>query len=199
MSLPPRTPVERLSAIIQWLGHAVVTRGLCGLLDRKLVSDITDRLRFIRQRFARIAASVGDGRYVRRSVAAPQRRVAKPRRPDPLPRKFGWLWKLAPEVVGNRGQLENLFRDPAMAALMAAAPASLARPLRSLCHMLGLDPPDILALPAKPRPRRKTPPTAPKTPPPPPPQPQPPEWLRGLRRSLPQFSLPRARRSPKPA
>jgi hypothetical protein len=61
--------------------------------------------------------------------------------------------------------------------------------------MLGVAPPDILALPAKPRKPPKPPPAASKAPPPAPP-PAPPEWLRGLRRSLPQFSLARIR--PKP-
>jgi hypothetical protein len=42
-----------------------------------------------------------------------------------------------------------------MAALLAAAPASLRRPLRSLCWMLHLTPPQILAPPprAEPKPR----------------------------------------------
>jgi len=102
------------------------------------------------------------------------------------------------DAVGYRSQLENLLRDPEMAALLAAAPASLGRPLRSLCWMLRVDPPEILALPKKPRPPRKKPPApepAPEAPEPaPPPRPEGPEWLRTMPRSLPQFArpLPRA-------
>ena len=68
-----------------------------------------------------------------------------------------------------------------MAALLEAAPASLRRPVRSLCRMLGLEPPPILALPPRPKrpadparpraPRRRGPPAPPLryTPPAPPP------------------------------
>ena len=87
---------------------------------------------------------------------------------NPLPQKFGWLLKLVPEAVGYRSQLENLLRDPEMAALLAAAPTAMRRPLRSLCRMLGLPPPEILALPPRPKPppppprakREKPPPLA---------------------------------------
>jgi hypothetical protein len=67
-----------------------------------------------------------------------------------------------PEAVGYRSQLEAPFRDPAMAAPMAAAPASLSRPLRSLCRMPGLRPPPILVVPA----RCKAASAAPRAPPP---------------------------------
>jgi hypothetical protein len=45
---------------------------------------------------------------------------------------------MVPEAEVFRSQLEFLFRDPAMAALMDAAPAALGR---SLCWTLGLPPP----------------------------------------------------------
>ena len=49
-----------------------------------------------------------------------------------------------------------------MKALLEAAPASLRRPVRSLCRMLGLEPPPILALP--PRPKRPVDPARPADP-----------------------------------
>jgi hypothetical protein len=181
MPIPPRTPAECFAALLAWLGRAVAARSGGDQLSYALIGLIIDRLRGIKQRVARLAARIRDGRYAFRSVAAPQRPAAKPRRPNPLPQTFGWLLKLVPDAVGSRSQLEHLFRDAGMAALMEAAPASLGRPLRSLCHMLGVRPPDILALPAKPRPLRKPPstvPEAPEPPEPPPPRPEPPAWLR---------------------
>jgi hypothetical protein len=171
MPTPPPTQAERFATLLAWLSQAVAAMSGGDRLSYALIGHIIGRIRFIKQRVARLAARIRDGRYAFRTVTVPRRGTKGPRRPDPLPRKFGWLLKLVPEAVQYRGQLENLLRDPDMAALMAAAPASLARPVRSLCHMLGLPPPDILPPPADPRPpRTKPPPAAPE----PPPRPQPP-------------------------
>jgi hypothetical protein len=175
MPVPPRTPEKCFATLLAWLGRAVAARSGGDQLSYALIGLIIDRIRGIKQRFARLAARIRDGRYAVRSVAAPQRPAAKPRRPNKLPQTFGWLLKLVPDAVGSRSQLEHLFRDPGMADLMEAAPASMRRPLRSLCRMLGVPPPKILALPEKPRKPRKTPP-APEAPPPP--RPEPPAWLR---------------------
>jgi hypothetical protein len=168
--------------MLAWLSQAVAAMSGGDRLSYALIGLIIDRIRCIKQRVARLAARIRDGRYQFRIVTAPRSGTPGPRPPDPLPKKFGWLLKLVPEAVQYRGQLENLFRDAEMAALLAAAPASLGRPVRSLCHMLGLRPPEILAPPAKPRPpRQKTPP--PEAPPPPPPRrppPDAPEWLRTM-------------------
>ena len=181
MPIPPRTPAEWFATLLAWLGRAVAARSGGDQLSYSLIGLIIDRLRGIKQRFARLAARIRDGRYAFRSVAAPRRGAAKPRPPNKLPGKFGWLLPLVPDAAGYRSQLEYLLRDAGMVALMEAAPASLGRPLRSLCWMLGLRPPEILAPPAKPRPPRKTPPAAaeaPAAPKTPPPRPQPPAWLR---------------------
>jgi hypothetical protein len=165
-----------------------------GKLARPLGLLIMNRIREIKQRFARLAARIAAGTYVpRRSTTRRRLAEPKPRQPNPLPDDFAWLIKLVPETAAFGSQLQLLFADPEMAALMAAAPAAMRRPLRSLCRMLGVAPPPVLALPAKPRAPRKPPRAAPQAPPP---RPQPPEWLRGLRRSLPQFA--RARTRPKP-
>jgi hypothetical protein len=161
MPAPPRTPAENFATLLAWLSQAVAAMSGGDRLSCALIGLIIDRIRCIKQRFARLAARIREGRYAVR-IVAPHRRAEVPRRPDPLPKTFGWLLKLVPEAVQYRGQLENLLRDPDMAALLAAAPASLGRPLRSLCHMLGLPRPEILAPPAKPRPpREKAPPPAP--------------------------------------
>ncbi len=65
--------------------------------------------------------------------------------------------KLLPETAAYGTQLQALCAAPEMAALLAAAPASLGRPLRSLCHMLGVRPPPILAPPPRARPEPRPP------------------------------------------
>jgi hypothetical protein len=152
-------------------------------LPLPLIGLIVDRLRRIKQRFATLAARVAAGRYLPRHPATPPRRRPgqPPPPPDRLPRKFGWLLKLVPDAVGYRGQLENLLRDPDMAALLAAAPGPMGRPLRSLCRMLGFEPPPILAPPPSARPRTRPP--HPERPPAekPPKKPEKPRYVFGLR------------------
>jgi hypothetical protein len=142
-------------------------------LSYLLIGRIAGRILAIKQSVARLAARIAAGTYAPRRFA--RRRspgVPRPRPPDTLPRTFGWLLPLVPEAVVFRAQLESLLQDPEMAGLLAAAPASLARPIRSLCWMLRVDPPPILAPPrpaapppaqaaaATPPPRRPPPATA---------------------------------------
>jgi hypothetical protein len=176
--MPTPTPAERFAAILLWLSRAVAARGAAGL-SGPLIILIVGRIRGINQRVARLAARIRDGRYARRR-SAPRRSptLRRPRRPNPLPHEFGWLLQLVPEAVGYRSQLEYLLRDADMAALLAAAPAAMARPLRSLCWMLRVSPPPILA------------PTL-ASPPPAPPQAAP--------AAAPRASPPRPHPSPSPA
>ncbi len=161
----PPALAERFAAILHWLSLAVAARSGAGL-PFPLIGLIVDRLRRIRQRFAQVAARVGEGNYRPRRHAAAPRPGQRPPPPNQPPQKFGWLLKLVPDAVAYRAQFEQLLADAEMAALLAAAPASLRRPLRSLCHMLGVPPPPVLAPPARPRKPRKTRP-APEPPPPP--------------------------------
>jgi hypothetical protein len=171
VSNPPRTPAECFAALLTWLTRAVAARMGGEQLALSLIALIVERLRRIKQRFAYLAARVCDGLYTqrRRSARPPRRPGQPPPPPDRLPQKFGWLLPLVPEAAGYRSQLEHLLRDPEMAALLAAAPAPLRRPLRSLCRMLGVTPPPILALPAPP----PAPPAAPAAKPQAPPLPSP--------------------------
>ncbi len=172
MSNPPRTPAECFATIILWLSRALDGHSTWGRLSRPLALLILNRLREINQRFARLAARITAGKYVpRRPPDTPRRREKrKPRGPNPLPQGFAWLVKLVPEAAVYGSQLQNLLAEPEMAALLAAAPTAMRRPLRSLCRMLGVAPPPILALP----------PRAPPTPRPPKPGP-PPARKRSLR------------------
>ena len=178
----PETPAERFASIIRCLCKAVAEMRGGDRLSHYLISLIVERLRPINQCFARIAARVAAGTFVPRR-SAPRRKPAapRPRPPSKLPRQRGWLVALLPTANANayRAQLENLLRDPEMAALLATAPESLRRPVRSLCWMLRVSPPPLLAPPPKPRQPRKPP--APKTPAaktPPPPQLELPAWMR---------------------
>jgi hypothetical protein len=149
--------------LLLWLGKAVDSRSLVGLLARPLAVLILNRIREINQRFARLAARVAAGTYVpRRSTPRPHVE-RKPRRPNPLPQGPIWLIKLVPEAAASASQFRLLLTDPEMAALIEAASAPMRRPLRSLCRMLGVEPPPILAPP--PAPERKTRPPKPERPP----------------------------------
>jgi hypothetical protein len=151
-----------------------------------VIALIVGRLHGIKQRFSRLAARIGAGRYVPRRPAATPRARAGPhaRQKDPLPQNFAWLVKLMPEASPFGSQLYSLLADPEMAALMQAAPAPMRRPLRSLCRMLGVTPPTILALPPKPRP----PPAPPRAKPAK--KPRPPPYRPGRLRPFPLSLLP---------
>ena len=161
------TPAERFAGALRQLIFVVATMGGGDRLSSLLITLIVDRLRSIKLSFARIAARVAAGTYAPRTrSAAPPKRPAAPKKPGPetrLPRHVGWLLKTVPLTVQARGQLEFLFQDPEMQALLAAAPKSLGRPLRSLCRLLAIRPPPLVALPAKyslprkPRPVREPP------------------------------------------
>ncbi len=177
---PPRTPAEQFAAILLRLSLAVDGHSTWGRLARPLALLILGRIRGVRQRFDRLVARIAAGTYTpRRPSAGPRQKpvAPRPRPPNPLPCKFGWLLPLVPEAVQYRAQLEHLFRDPAMAALMAAAPAPMARILRTLCRMLYITSPPLLASRRPPRqpgvPPTPAPAAAPKAPKPHPPNPPP--------------------------
>jgi hypothetical protein len=152
---PPCPPAERFATLILWLSKAVTAQTGWGL-SLQLIALITGRLRRISQRFAYIAARVAAGTYcARRRTAPPRKRPGQPPPQNKLPNAFGWLLPLEPQAVVYRSQLEHLLREPGMAALLAAAPAALRRPLRSLCWMLRVTPPPTLALPPRPKPPRR--------------------------------------------
>ena len=131
-------------------------------LPGPLIILICSRLRRIAGRLAGIAARLQAGRLRRRAAprprpAQPAARPERPRRPRPLPDGFAWLVRLVPDAAGGASQLRHLLAEPEMAAFIAAAPQS-ARPLRSLCWMLGIRPPPGL------NPVRGMPPAAPDPP-----------------------------------
>lgn len=180
---PPPTLAERFATLVRWLGFAVDGRRVFGL-GGPVIGLVIVRLCRINQLFARVAA----GRFFPRPRAVGASRATNaPRaaRPVPalrLPRSFGWLLPMLPEAAGALGQLELLFRDPEMIALMQAAPIPMARALRPLCRMLGLHPPPVIAPPARSRRPRAARPAPPRPPPGASPRPPVPEWLQDRRK-----------------
>jgi len=156
------------------------------------------------RRFARLVARIKAGKLKpprQRKVFPTAAKAAAPEPPPPteeqqeektteaespakvrLPPWPGWLI----HVVGShaaclRSQLEHRLKtDPEMAELMAAAPAQMARILRPVCRMLGMDLPPALQQPQP----QADPPADPETPPDPaepaaaPPRRQAPAWKR---------------------
>jgi hypothetical protein len=167
MSIAPRTPAECLGVILLWLSRAVDVHYRNGRLAVPLMMEVMNRIRGIKQRFERLAARIGAGTYIpRRSPATPRKPAGPhPRKPNPLPQGFAWMLKLVPGTAVYGSQLQHLLAEPEMAALLAAAPTALRRPIRSLCWMLGISPPPILALPPRPRPPPAPRAKRPKSPP----------------------------------
>ena len=189
----PPTPAERFGVILHYLILAVAAMSGGDRLSFPMIGFINARIREIKLRITRIAERLRDGTYVPRRTG-PRRppAIRRPWQPSKLPTKRGWLLKLVPDAVCFRSKLEILLCDPEMAALLAAAPEAIGRPFRSLCWMLRMPPPKILARPKKPRKPRKTPAAAPE---PAPSKPEPPAWM--PRRT--RWTLTRIRGSPRPA
>ena len=178
---PLQPPAERFHIILTCLNQAVMKRTGWSL-TLQLIGLIIDRIRGIKQRFARIAAQLQAGTYKPRK-SGPRRKptARKPRQGQKLPHRKGWYLELLPETMGLRSQFENLLRDPEMVALLEAAPAAMRRPIRSVCHMLRIRPPAILALPPSTRPKPPAPERKPCPPPERPKRPARVRYVSGLR------------------
>jgi hypothetical protein len=143
------TPAQAFATWQLYLCQALAARIFPGGLSNALVALIIAKIRTLAQRFARVAGRVAAGTYrPRRRSTNPRKTTPNaPRRPSPLPLRRNWLLPLLPDAAAYGCQLENLFRDPEMAALLAAAPEAMARILRPLCWMLAATPPPLLARP----------------------------------------------------
>jgi len=159
----PLTPVQRLAGLMTHIALTLAGRVSWTTLPPLLVGRVTERFRRFKLRIERIASLVREGRYKPRNRPTPPRPAAPgartPPSTDPAMRTFGWLGQILPDMPPLRGGLLSVLRDPEMEALIRAAPIPVIPPLRSLCRMMGLPPPPILALPRKPNA-----PKAPKSP-----------------------------------
>ena len=91
------------------------------------------------------------------SRATPQQPIAR------LPRARGWINARIPESAPSAGMLDMLLQEPELPAFLAAAPQA-GRLLRPLVRALGLQSPDWLKLPEKPKPARRVPAPAARAP-----------------------------------
>ncbi len=148
----PPAPADRFALLIAGLCRAVAARSAGRALAGPLIVLIWGRLRRMAARFGRLAARLRAGKLS--ACPTSRRPAASGPQPAPLPRGFAWLIRLVPEAAAGAAQLQHLLDDPAMAALIAAAPQA-GRILRPLCRMLGVPPPPGL------RPAPPAPPAAP--------------------------------------
>ena len=153
-----------LNAILTGLA-AVVAAQYRGLGER--AAPLLTRIGRANRRLGRLLALLAAGRLPRQSVSHP--RPARPATPR-LSRRRGWVvHAIGYQAAGHTSQLQYLLHDPAVAATLAAAPpralAALARTLRPLCHILGVELPETLRAPPRekpPRPKRPKPAPLPK-------------------------------------
>ena len=159
----PPTPLQRVAFLVNHLMRIIGVLYLGspqgGRIPRPLLALANQRLADFREQFARLAAKILAGTYRPRRFTprpATATATAKPRPESPL-RRQGWLADHLPGAVAAplRGDLLHLLEDPETQALIAAAPAEMARLFRPLCWMLKLKPPQILA-------RRRREPPAPQ-------------------------------------
>ncbi len=123
---------------------------LCQILSRRL-TRLMDRLRVL----------------IERGPVPPRQPRATPRNPPKNPKpssqnqefypptNFGWLAFMFPgtDISAVRSHLCILLDEPETQSLITSHPM-LARSIRPLCHMLGINPPACLKLPKKPRLKR---------------------------------------------
>jgi hypothetical protein len=172
MNLPLSfTPLAQwLTLIVAGLQKAAAARAGRDHAVAPLVMLLWTRLARLTARFDALVARLTAGH-----PAAPARQRTRPasvvparKAPAPglrLPRGQAWLIRLLPGEAASYGcQLQALLADPAMAALLAAAPEA-GRILRPLCRLLAIAPEGLLALPSaagkpapKPRPAKPAPP-----------------------------------------
>jgi hypothetical protein len=150
MPVPPTAPgvAQTVGLIIGGLSRAVAAGSARNRAAGPLLILIYGRLQRMLARFASLAERVRAG-----TLRPRRHRVARPRpqrKRDRLPQKFGWLVGLVPEAACFGSQLHHLLSDPAMTALLKAAPQA-GRILRPLCRMLAQKPdPTLLPPPPKP-------------------------------------------------
>jgi hypothetical protein len=151
MATSTPTLVQSLTLMVRALCEAIGGQSLGGVLGGRipgpLISVINERIKTLRDRFNRLAGRIVAGTYVpRRTIRRKPPANPKPRAESPF-RKRGWLDAMLPQAMAQqyRGGLLDLTQHPEMAALIEVAPAPMARLLGSLCWMLKLKPPEILA------------------------------------------------------
>ena len=154
----PQTMPERFAWIMDALFCAIWEN--YQVLPEWFFHQATRRIRRFGNQVNRILAALQAGTYRAPNPRAPRKSPGTPPEkpeqaaaattpPERLPHRRGWLLQA---MVGrySGSQFEHLLTDPELIAAIHAAP-DLARPLRGLCHMLGIPVPDLIRLPKRPR------------------------------------------------
>jgi hypothetical protein len=159
-------------AIIEALWRGVPAEAQERRLYAPTLAAIQGRLQRLGNRFFALLDRYRAGELRAPEPAAPRPAAAvaahsaplPPLAPDPdsrVPRAFAWLRRMLPESAGWPATvLGYALQDPEVENLIAVAPQA-GGILRSYCHMLGVRPPAVLAVP--PRPRRQATPPEPAT------------------------------------
>ena len=140
---------DRFVLMIDALCTVIVT-GLAAGMSGPQVIGIWDRLTRILSRFANILARPIKPRPIKpHTTTTPAPRAIRPRqfKYRRLPTGYGWLIRRLPAATPFAEELQRLIGDPQMAALLQANPG-MARLLRPLCRMLGVQQPPELRAPA---------------------------------------------------
>jgi len=169
------TPERRLlTRPFDWLLIAIERRRIKmqnQWLPLTLLTTIFHRVMNARQSFYRIVERIRAGKIAPRKPKTPKQPAKQPdkepsekppkkpppRPADPLFAKSGWMNRLMPGTdSGHCHQaLLDLFAEPELAEIFAAAPGPIWRALRPLCFMVGVKRPAILAPPPRPaRPKK---------------------------------------------
>jgi HAMP domain-containing protein len=145
--------------------HAAAVRAAAPLLliTWNYLSHAARRLEALTRRVAAGTATIRPRARRAKDPTEPAKPRPTPKHP-PLPRRFGWLVRLSPNVGGLGSSLRNLLTTDEIATLLADAPQA-ARILRPLCNMLGIArAPDLPAALFPERPKRPPKPRAPRPP-----------------------------------
>ena len=139
----PFSAADRFVSMIDALCTVIVT-GLAAGMSGPQVIGIWDRLTRILTRFAAILARpirpLPTRTIAPRQPAERQPIQARPFKSRRLPTGFGWLIRRIPAASPFAEELQRLIGDPQMAVLLQANPG-MARLLRPLCRMLGVQQP----------------------------------------------------------
>jgi hypothetical protein len=148
------TPADRLATVFGWI-LAAVRRGFAsnqarleGPVQVALYGLMVRRIAQTRDRLIRLAARLQAGWTYQPKPYAPRHPPAGPRRePNPLTTGSHWLFRSVPGPASGAANaaLNNLLAEPEIAAVLAAAPKPAWRILRSVCWMLGVEKPQVLA------------------------------------------------------
>jgi HAMP domain-containing protein len=169
----PTNLAERVACILASIrgaigAHAAAVRSTAPLLliTWNYLSHAAKRLEALTRRVAAGTATIRPRARRTKDPAEAAKPRPTPKHP-PLPRRFGWLVRLSPNVGGLSSSLRNLLTKDEIATLLADAPQA-ARILRPLCNMLGIaKAPDLPAALFPERPKRPPKPRPPKEPRPP--------------------------------